>query len=204
MASQVQIANRALTLCGAARIMDLSAQEKPAKAMAAVYDGVRDQSLATANWVFAMTRFNPAPSTAPLFGWAYAYVIPDEILRLVEIRDRFVGFVNLGPAVSDGLPREYEIEENKRILTDWEPPLNCRGVKRITSEASFDPLFVDYFVHELALAVWEDVSRKNATKKDQVEKARDRSMRIARSRNCIQEPPEELPDDAWLLARIGP
>jgi hypothetical protein len=204
MSTQIEIANAALTLCGSARIMALTDAQKPATAMNAVYDITRRKALAAQNWKFALRRFNPQASTAPIFGWERAFVIPAEILRLVEIRDQFVGFNTLGPSVSDGTPQEFEIEENNRILTNWEAPLNCRGVANITSEASFDPLFVDYFVHELALAVWEDVSRKNATKKDQIEKARDRSLRIARNRNGIMEPPEQLPDDPWLLARIGP
>lgn len=204
MSTQLEIANAALTLCGAARIMSLSDQQKPAQALSAVYDITRRKCLASQNWKFALRRFNPQITTAPLFGWDHAYQIPAEILRLVEIRDIFVGFGALGPSISDGTPQEFEVEENARILTNWDAPLNCRGVYNVTTEGLFDSLFVDYFVHELALAIWEDVSRKNATKKDQVEKARDRSLRIARNRNGIMEPPEQLPDDPWLLARIGP
>lgn len=184
--------------------MDLADAQKPAKAISAVYTGVRDACLASANWKFALKRFNPQATTAPLFGWTYAYVIPSEILRLVEIRDIFVGFGTLGPAISDGTPQYFEVEEGRQILTNFEPPLNCRGVKKVENEAEFDPLFVDYFVHCLAIAVWEDVSRKQVSKKDLTLRERDKAMRIARSRNAILEPPEELPDDNWLLARTGP
>lgn len=204
MADQLEIANMALTLCGAARIMDLADNQKPAKAISAVYAIVRDASLAVANWRFAMTRFNPAVSTAPLFGWTYAYVIPEEILRLVEVRDVFVGMPTLGPALNSPVPQFFEMEEGRRLLTNFTAPLNCRGVKRITSEGQFDPLFTDYFAHALAVAVWEDVSRKSSTKKQDIENERDKKLRVAKNLNGTLEPPEELPDDAWLLSRVGP
>lgn len=204
MATQLELANRVATLCGAARIMNLSDAQKPAQAMNAVWNGVRDQCLAIANWRFAMTRFRPQTTTAPLFGWSYAYVIPADILRLVEVRDRFVGVPTLGPAISSSEPQFYELEEGRRLLTNFEPPLNCRGVKRITNEGDFDPLFNDYFVHCVAVAVWEDISRKSSTKKADIENERDRALRVARNLNGTLEPPEELPDDSWLLSRVGP
>ena len=204
MATDVELANRSLTLCGAARISALTDNTKSGTALAAVYTQVRDACLATANWKFAMRRFNPAASDTPLFGFTYAYVVPDEILRLVEIKDIFVA-PSLGARYlfDQGLS-PFNLEEDKRILTDFGPPLNCRGVARIENSARFDPLFATYFCHELALAVWEDVSRKSSTKKADVERERDRSLKIARARDAIIEPPEELPDDTWTLSRIGP
>ena len=110
----------------------------------------------------------------------------------------------LGARYIDQPTRVFEVEENKRILTFWAPPLNCRGVARILDESRFDPLFNDFFVEELALAVWEDVSKKSSTKKTDLENSRNRRLKIARARNAILEPPEELPDESWFLSRIGP
>lgn len=203
MATQVQLANRALTLCGAQRIISLTDDTKSGRAMANAYEGTRDSCLAVANWKFAMRRFNPQIGDVPLFDWSYGYVMPTDILRLVEIRDVWIACA-LGPRYSFDISRVFEIEEGRRILTNMGPPLNCRGVARITDEASFDPLFNDFFIEELALAVWEDVSRKSSTKRQDLEQSRNRRLRIARARDSIQEPPEELPDDSWVMSRVGP
>jgi hypothetical protein len=203
MATIVELANRALTICGAQRITSRTDPSKSGRAVDTVYDGVRDSCLAIANWKFALRRFQPQSSTAPLFEWAYAYVIPDQILRLVEIRDLVITCA-LGARYLDQPTRVFEVEENKRILTNFAAPLNCRGVARITDESRFDPLFNDFFIEELALAMWEDVSRKSATKKSDLEQSRNRRLRIARARDCLLEPPEELPDESWFLSRVGP
>jgi hypothetical protein len=33
---------------------------------------------------------------------------------------------------------------------------------------------------------------------------KDTARRMATSRGAIVEPPEEIPDESWLLSRIGP
>lgn len=203
MATRVELANRALTLAGALRIASIEDPGKSGRAIAAVYEGVRDGCLSIANWHCAITRETLAPTTAQ-DGFAYAYQLPATWLRLISIRDRYIGAPLLGPRYVYDAQKHYAIEKNRTLLTDLAPPLNAIGLERITDESQYDPLFNNYFVECLAIAVWEDVSRKNATKLQVREAARDRALQIARVNNAIQEAPEELDDTAWLLSRIGP
>ena len=85
MATQIDLCNRALTRCGALRIMDLSENTKPARAIAAVYAGVRDSCLSMANWRFAMKRITLANEhalsvLADLNDGAYYVVVVNEDL----------------------------------------------------------------------------------------------------------------------------
>lgn len=203
MATRVELANRALTLCGALRIADVNDPSKSGRAIAATYEGVRDGCLSIANWRFAMSR-EPLANTTAQDGYSYAYIIPSTWLRLVSIRDRYVGAPLLGPRYIFDAIKEFAIEKNRTLLTNYGPPLKCIGVEKITDESQFDPLFNNYFVECLAIAVWEDVSRKGASKLSVRMEERDRNLQIARVNNAIQEAPEEIDDTSWLLSRIGP
>ena len=73
MASNVQIANSALTKLGAARIMSLSDNKKEAREINAIFELRRDHLLRSHNWSFAMERTTlpalddtPPPSEAAL------------------------------------------------------------------------------------------------------------------------------------------
>jgi hypothetical protein len=203
MATQIQLVNRALTRAGAARIMDVSENTKSGRAIAASYDGVRDSALATANWKFAMERATLAATTAQ-DGYGYAYTIPADWLRFVEVRDKWIGSPLLGPRYISDYPELFQIERNRTLLTNFGPPLKARGVKRIEDASQYDPLFNDYFVLCLCVEVWEDVSRKSATKLSTIIEERNRALSIARVNNAIQEPADEIDDTSWMLSRVGP
>lgn len=203
MATQIQLANRALTRCGAQRIMDVSENTKSGRAIQAAYDGVRDSCLAVSNWKFAMVREDLQTTTAQ-DGYNYAYIIPANWLRFVEVRDRWVGAPMLGPRYISDFPKEFQIETNRTLLTNYGPPLKARGVKRIEDPSQHDPLFNDYFILCLAVEIWEDVSRKSATKLSTIIEERNRALTVARVANIIQEPPEEIDDTSWMTSRVGP
>lgn len=203
MATQLQIINRALTRAGAARIMDPSENTKSGRAVAAAYDGVRDSALAVANWKFAMERTTLAATTAQ-DGYGYAYTIPANWVRFVEVLDKWVGAPILGPRYISDYPELFQIEQGRTLLTNFGPPLKARGVKRIEDASQYDPLFNDYLILSLCAEVWEDVSRKSATKLEVILSERNRALSIARVNNAIQEPPDEIDDTSWMLSRVGP
>lgn len=203
MATQIDLCNRALTRCGALRIMDISENTKSGRAIQSAYAGVRDSCQSVANWRFAMVR-EVLQATTAQDGYAYAYTIPASWLRFVEIRDRWVGVPTLGPRYISDFPEEFQIETGRTLLTNYGPPLKCRGVKLIEDTSLWDALFNDFFILSLTVEIWEDVSRKSATKLQTIIDERNRSLSIARVNNAIQEAPEEIDDTAWMLSRVGP
>lgn len=203
MATQLQIVNRALTRAGALRIMDLRENTKSARAVDAVYNQVRDDCLSVANWRFAMDRQTLQATTARS-GYTYAYVLPATWLRYVFIRDKYVGVPSLGARYLQDMTPDFSIERDRTLLTDFAPPLNAVGVARIEDPSQYDALFVTYFALCLTVEVWEDVSRKSATKLELIINERDRALSIARTGNAILEAPQELEDTSWIMSREGP
>lgn len=199
----VSLANRALTRCGALRIMSTTEDTKSGRAIAATFEAVRDSCLSIANWRFAMERLT-LPAVTAQDGYSYAYRIPATWVRFVSIRDKYVGTPTLGPRYIQDPDADFVIETDRTLLTNFAPDLKAIGVKKVEDPSLFDPLFNDYFCLSLAVEIWEDVSRKNAGKLSTVIDERNRALSIARTHNAIQEAPEEIDDTAWLLARVGP
>jgi hypothetical protein len=202
---RVEIVNRALTELAKSRVMSLADQAEGARTMNAVYAGERDTALASANWLFAKQKFRPQQDlAAPLFGFRYSYTIPEACLRLLEIRDIFVGAPSLGPVYNAEPTRRWYEREGDQIHTDFGAPLNCSGVFRIENEGLWDPLFVQYFVLTLAIAGYNSLTRKGAQSLEQLIQRQAKAKALAVRGNAIQEPPDEIPDDSWIMSRVGP
>ncbi len=199
------IVNRALTELAKDRVMSLSDSAQSARVMNAVYEGERDTALASANWLFAKQKFRPQQDlTPPLYGFAYSYTIPEPCLRLIEIRDIFVGSPALGPVYMGESVRRWYEREGSKIHTDFGAPLNCSGVFRVENEGLWDPLFIQYFVMCLAVAGFNSLTRKGAQPMQQLLDRQKVAKNMATRGNAIQEPPDDIPDDSWIMSRVGP
>jgi hypothetical protein len=70
MTSQVDIANRALTKLGAARIISFGDDNKQARAVSSMFDIVRDAELRSHIWSFSVKRASlPALLSTPDWGF---------------------------------------------------------------------------------------------------------------------------------------
>lgn len=84
MASVIQVANRALTKLGAARIISLGDDNKQARAVASCFDDLRDDELRAHRWQFAMKRIELAAlSEVPTFGYKHQYALPPDFCALI-------------------------------------------------------------------------------------------------------------------------
>lgn len=200
MASNVEIANSALTKVGAARITALTDNVKAAREINAIFELRRDYLLRTHNWSFAMTRTSlPALDETPAWGYTTLYQLPTDCLRVVQVNDTWV-VPGLADYTSGPDSEPYKIT-GRRIETDIGAPLKLRYIKRVTDPAQFDAAFVEVFASDLADQVCEALTQSN-TKREATRAVLRQSLLEAVRSNAIELPPEAIPDDSWILSRL--
>lgn len=200
MASNVEIANSALTKVGSTRITSLTDNVKAAREINAIFELRRDYLLRTHNWSFAMTRTSlPALDETPAWGYTYLYQLPTDCLRVVQVNDTWV-VPGLADYTSGPDSEPYKIT-GRRIETDIGAPLKLRYIKRVTDPAQFDAAFVEVFASDLADQVCEALTQSN-TKREATRAVLRQSLLEAVRSNAIELPPEAIPDDSWILSRL--
>lgn len=199
MASEVDVANRALTKLGAARITALSDANKQARAVDSMFDIVRDALLRSHVWSFAVKRATlDVSETTPDWGYAYQYDLPADYLRLVQVNDTY-----LGPSLADfrnESTSDYMLEGNV-IMTDIADTLKIRYIFQETDTTAWDSTFVEAMACRLAAELAEDLTQSN-TKRDAAWKEYDMAIRTAIRSGAVEQQAQEMPDDAWMLSRI--
>lgn len=87
--SNVKIANRALTLLSANRLMSFNEASEEGRKIRAVFDETRDALLAEHNWNFAIDERQLALlSDTPVMGeYLYAYQLPSDCIRFIRMVD---------------------------------------------------------------------------------------------------------------------
>lgn len=200
MASQVDIANLALTKLGAGRITSFADNSKAAKALSAVYDIILDAELRSHIWNFAKKRTSLAAlADAPAWGFAYQYQLPSDCLLVFQVNDYFTHVPGWADYITaDDQP--FQIE-GRTIHSDLVAPLKIRYVYRCTDPTQFDAMFIEALACKLAVAVCEDLTQ-STTKQNTVLGDYDRAIAKARSTNAIEEPPSQQPDNTWILSRL--
>lgn len=199
MASQVEIANRALIKLGAGRITSITDASKGAQVMSALWDTVRRAELTKRYWSFALVRTTlPALATAPAFGFANAFQLPNDYLKLQQIGDQYIP-----PGLADyrtGDDSAWSIESGQ-ILTDFGAPLRIRYVRDVIDPGAFNPLFAEVLASKLACeacyAITQSREGQNQTMQDYKT-----AVREAAVSNAIEKPPQGLPDDSWMIGRL--
>jgi len=205
MASEVDIANRALSMLGEARITSLADNNKPARAMNARYEMLRDAELAAYAWRFAVTRVQLAASTdVPEWGYSTIYDRPIDDLRPIKIGGDFIYPEAIGVMYessgysTDEVP--WEIISG-RIETNISAPLDYEYVARITDAGAFDQLFVAALAARLAVDASEELTQSN-TKGERAERFYKKTMSEARRVNSLYKFPRRRRAGRWMRSRI--
>jgi len=199
MASQVDVANRALSKIGDARIISLTDDTEAAILLNNMFNVVRDAELRAHLWNFAIKRASLAAlSTTPNHGYAYEYQIPSDCLRVLMVGDVYVGS---GLSNYRSMPGEAYQIEGMKILTDYTAPLNVKYVRQVANTGEWDPLFVEYFSTVLAMECCERLAQSPSLKETLRRDKAEIFMRAIRA-DAIENPPEMIADDAWILARL--
>jgi len=206
MASEVDIANRALSMLGEIRITSLDDANKPARAMKARYDLLRDAELSAYPWRFAVKRVSLAATTdTPAWGFSLIYNRPIDDLRPIKVGGAFVNAETIGVFYeSTGVYTEqspYEIIEG-RIHTDLSAPLDYEYVAQITDAGQFDPLFVQALAARLASDAAEELTQSNS-KAERADRIYQQTLAQARRVNSLYRPPRRKETGRWMSSRVS-
>lgn len=201
-ASLTDIANSALTRVGQARVSDIA---DPSNEHARVLNGElpiqRDKLLRQFRWRFAIKRVRIAEDldNTPAFGFTHAYQMPTECLSVVDVGDLSPGLDMSDYRNTDGA--DFSIE-GRFILTNLGGPLNVRYVAQITIAETFDPHFVDALSAALAYHTCERITQ-SSSKKQLLAGDLKQAIADAVRANAIERPPQPVPDDTWMIGRLG-
>jgi hypothetical protein len=194
MASLIEIANRALTKLGVARIMSVDDDNEQARAIKTMYPLVKASELQAYTWNFSIKRAQLAAlSEAPAFDYARQFQLPSDCLRLL-----WAGEYYPGPNLADfqnGPVVDYEVEGNV-ILTDLAAPLKVRYVSNIEETSQFDPLFAEALSCKLAIELAESMTG-SSTNRQLAWEEYGRAIKKAVRADAIERPSEHIADDTW-------
>ena len=199
MSSVIDVANRALTKLGSARITSLDDDVKAARSVNSCFYDILDAELRKNRWSFAMKRSSLAAlSDAPAFGYSYQYQLPTDFLRLDMLDDRYPdvvmdNYINYETS-------EYAIEGGK-ILANIEAPLKIRYVYQCYDPSLWDALFKEALACKIAAEICEDLTQSNE-KRNLAAGEYKVAILDAIKANAIERPPQALPDDQLIISRI--
>lgn len=177
MANEVVIVNQALARLGAARIMSLDDTDSESARQAKLhYVPTVKAVLRSHRWNCCTTRTTLARlADAPAFGWSYAYQLPNDFLRAIQINQYS----------DEEIPAEYWRLERDKILTN-EETVRLIYVYYEEDAEKYDDLLVEALVVKLAaklagpitgdpnaaqsfLAEYKNITSPLATRTDAVE-----------------------------------
>ena len=187
MASEVQIANRALHKLGVRkRITSLSLDgTKQSKLINGMFADVRDAEFEDHYWRFAMRQFSVAAlSTTPAHTWDAEYQLPVDFAKLYRLVDN--------PKFAP---------QGKKILTDAGAPLQGEYIAIITDPNEWSPLFREGLAARIAFECTETLTQSNTKKEAMAADYKDTIRRAKRS-NAIMLDPEQEEITAWEEVRF--
>lgn len=186
MASDVDIANAALSKLGEPGLLSFADDSVAGRLANRTFTDIRDALLREYPWNFASKRAEIAASgTGPLWGFARAFPVPTDFLRLLEIHNP-----NRFP---------YRLEQG-HILTDLTAPLQIRYLKKVEDADEMDPLFRDAFAHRLA-AEWAESITQTSSVTQEMQALYTRKLRVARAADGQEDDHQKLETCSFIDAR---
>ena len=147
MASIVDICNGALNQLGATTILSLTEDSKNARLCNSRYTQVRDALFRTHPWNCLQKRVElAADTTAPAWGFSYAYTLPADCLRLLRILD---------------YDSNYKVE-GRKVLSNTET-MKILYIGRVTDPNEYDELLRETLSASLGADIAFGVTSNNQT-----------------------------------------
>ena len=147
MASTVEICNGALNQLGATTILSLTEDSKNARLCNSRFTQVRDSVFRSHPWNCLQKRVEiAADTTAPAWGFSFAYTLPADCLRLLRILD---------------FDSNYKVE-GRKILSNASS-MKILYIGRITDPNEYDELLRETLSASLAADIAFAVTSNNTT-----------------------------------------
>ena len=147
MASTVDICNGALNQLGATTILSLTEDSKNARLCNSRFTQVRDGVFRSHTWNCLQKRVQlAADTTAPAWGFKFAYTLPADCLRLLRILD---------------YDSNYKVE-GRKILSNTET-MKILYVSRVTDPNEYDELLRETLSSALSADIAFAVTSNNTT-----------------------------------------
>lgn len=189
MASDVEIANAAFRKLGQAPITAFTEDSKAARLANERFAELRDGLLFQHPWNFAIKRRSLAASaTAPVWGYAAAYPLPTDYIRMHEVNGE-----------DEGTGR-WKVEDGA-VVTDLEAPLEVRYVYRVTDANRMSVGFREALASVLAADWAEDITGDNNVVNTMERKSRVKVAQM-RSNDGQEGIPDQFESDDWVNARL--
>ena len=155
------------------------------------YHALRRSLLRMFPWNFARVRTTiPRDTTDPAFGYADAYVLPND----------YVNYVFVGESVGDNIT-DFVVEGKRLFIdNDGSASLQICYIQDIKDVTKFDPIFLMFLVGELAVMFGNSLTGLNKSIAA-MEKFRDRWEAKARAKNGQENPPKVRYTSPLLTAR---
>ncbi len=193
--SETELCNGALALLGVdERLSDVETDTGvTARRCRSAYPRARDALLTQYPWNFAARRASlPSLAEGPVWGYAAAYLLPADFLRLRHVR-------HADPDTA------YEIEsrdEGRVLLCDLSAPLDILYTGRITSVGLFDPLFMDALTARLAADLAMPVTQTRTIFETMAALAARRLDEAHVSDAREGAPNQTMPAGSWFTSRL--
>ena len=194
MTAETDIVNVALRLIGADTITSLTDGTPNANAANDLYTEARDSLLRAHPWNWATKRKKLARSgTAPAYGYDYAYPLPSDWIRTLEVHNNDEGVGNTYFTV--------EVVNDKRCILSDEEDIYLRYVAKVTDVNMMPPDFRRTLEYALARDLAPRVSESN-TLADRYTELAERHLSKARSTDGMGAPQPRRPVGSWVTSRF--
>lgn len=174
--TDVEICNLALGRIGQKEIASISAPTTLEEDACALYYAPTRRELLRAfvfNFAKAYAVLTVSESVTPAFGFASAFALPNDYLRLLALGDH---------TINDDVPAGLYDIVNGYIYTDWEDDtdsINISYIKDETSVTKWDASFVKLAYTQLAHNMAPKFTLKPSTRKDLADELRDLLLKAA-------------------------
>lgn len=212
MISEISICNSALGYLGGESISSLTQENRGAQLCSRYFPESRDALLESHYWNFA-TRYVALPQIveAPLFGYAHAYRLPQDCLRVQRIfsalyvgnASAYQGAFSTGMAGFFCPPAAFEVVEDGVLYCNIQPAYAIIST-RVTDCTRYSALFANALARQLAADMAHPFTGSKSLAQHLQKEAHlalENAIFADVKEGQMHHTPEDAQADSWLQAR---